>query len=95
MPYIEQIKASKLGLDDVVSEMLYSPDNAGELNAALSSVLAAYILKHGLRYQFMNDCLGALEGAKLEFTRRVVDSYEQIKLQEEGRYDPYSDIPIA
>jgi hypothetical protein len=35
-------------------------------------------------YQRLNDALGALEGAKLEFYRRVVVPYEDWKMTENG-----------
>jgi hypothetical protein len=40
-------------------------------------------------YQAINDCLGALEGAKLELYRRVAAPYEDRKIQENG--DVYSE----
>jgi hypothetical protein len=46
-------------------------------------------MRQPLTYQTMNDCLGALEGAKLEFYRRVVVPYEEQKKYENGDvYDP-------
>jgi hypothetical protein len=35
-------------------------------------------------YQSINDVLGALEGAKLEFYRRIAAPYEDTKIQENG-----------
>jgi hypothetical protein len=47
-----------------------------------------YLRKHGLSYHNINDILGALEGAKLEFYRRVAVPYENGKIQENGDVYP-------
>lgn len=61
-----------------------TPENQGELNYALTLVLTDYMCRKGLRYAHINDCLGALEGAKLEFYRRVAAPYEDAKIEENG-----------
>lgn len=60
------------------------PATAGELNYQITTLLQAYVDEHGLRYSTINDCLGALEGAKLEFYRRVAAPYEDDKITENG-----------
>ncbi len=62
--------------------------NAGELNFAITGLIKAYIRTHGLRYQFINDVVGALEGAKLEFYRRVVAPFETQKQAQNGDVYP-------
>ena len=42
------------------------------------------MMEHPLTYQTMNDIIGALEGAKLEFYRRVVVPYENDKIEQNG-----------
>lgn len=32
----------------------------------------------------INDCIGACEGAKLEFYRRVASPYEDVKIKQNG-----------
>ena len=59
-------------------------DNAGKLNYSITLLCDEYINKNGFRYQTMNDIIGALEGCKLEFYRRIASPYEDIKLQENG-----------
>lgn len=74
MPYIPQERR-------VITE---APSNAGELNFHITTLIDQYLSHHGLRYQTMNDILGALEGAKLEFYRRVAAPYEIRKCNENG-----------
>ena len=52
----------------------------GDLNYVFTLLLDRYIQEHGLSYQNINDVLGALEGAKLEFYRRVAAPYESKKM---------------
>lgn len=79
MPYIKQYDRLE-GLN---------PSSAGQLNYALTQIIDKYLVVHGLNYTNINDCLGALEGAKLEFYRRVAVPYEDKKLEENG--DVYSE----
>jgi hypothetical protein len=66
------------------------PDSSGELNFAITNLLHIYLQRHGKKYATLNDCLGALEGAKLEFFRRVVAPYEDKKIEENGDL-PYTE----
>lgn len=61
-----------------------TPQSAGHLNYKITTILQEYILYKGLSYQTINDIVGALEGAKLEFYRRVAVDYETLKIQENG-----------
>jgi hypothetical protein len=62
--------------------------NAGELNYELTVKIIDYLVQNGLCYQTINDIVGALEGAKVEFCRRVVAPYENLKAKQNG--DLYS-----
>lgn len=60
------------------------PVTSGELNYKFSMIIQQYLTDKGLCYKNINDILGALEGAKLEFYRRVVSPYEDKKIKENG-----------
>lgn len=60
------------------------PRDVGELNFAITALVWDYHVVNGGRYQHINDVLGALEGAKLEFYRRVAAPYEDKKCEENG-----------
>lgn len=65
--------------------MLWSyPTTPGELNYDITNSIIKYYHDKELNYQTINDILGALEGAKLEFYRRVVVPYEDKKIKENG-----------
>jgi len=79
MPYIKENDRS------FVTPVLDSNlENPGELNYAITCIVIKYIKKKGLSYQAINDVVGALEGAKLEFYRRVAAPYEDSKITENG-----------
>jgi hypothetical protein len=56
------------------------PQTAGELNYKLTTIIIDYLEQYGVSYKAINDVLGALEGAKLEFYRRVAVPYEDAKI---------------
>ena len=57
---------------------------AGELNYQITRLIDIYTRTKGKNYQTMNDVVGALEGAKAEYQRRVVALYEDQKITENG-----------
>lgn len=59
------------------------PKTSGELNYILTCIVGQYYTEYG-DYQAINDIVGALEGCKLEFYRRVVAPYEDKKIEENG-----------
>lgn len=60
-------------------------ETPGQLNYVITKIIHGYLKKRGLiKYQFINDILGALEGAKQEFYDRVVRNYEDLKISENG-----------
>lgn len=82
MPYIRQS-----GRDDMLSGKR-TADNAGDLSFGLTTLVHLYVEKHGLCYQTLNDVVGALEGTKAEFQRRVVAPYEDGKIAVNGDLKP-------
>jgi hypothetical protein len=79
MPYIT--KARRRAISGDYGE---TPADAGELNFVITQKIAEYVYRHKLRYQTINDVVGALEGAKAEFQRRVVGPYEDTKIATNG-----------
>lgn len=77
MPYIKQNQRDYL-------ERQPWPQTAGELNYMFTTLINKYGVENGVSYRTINDILGALEGAKLEFYRRIVAPYEDQKIKENG-----------
>lgn len=82
MPYVDAAARQRL-------EQGGAPQNAGELNYAISRLVDEYLRGLGpLRYAQLNEVVGALECAKLELYRRIAAPYEDRKRGDHG--DVYS-----
>ncbi len=79
MPYILKHRRAQLRAYSEVPDL----DTAGELNYWFTQTISSYLGKE-YNYQKINYVIGALEGAKMEFYRRVVVPYEDKKIQENG-----------
>ena len=77
MPYIKPKDRFRLATT-------LNPLTAGELNFQITEFLLQYWNDEPHSYQRINDCLGALEGAKAEFYRRIAIPYEETKIKENG-----------
>lgn len=58
--------------------------STGELNYEITMKIKNYLDANGISYATINDIIGALEGAKMEFYRRIVVPYEDTKIKENG-----------
>lgn len=76
MPYIKPQDRDQL--------LVRAAQNSGELNYELTLVVLRYLKNQGRSYRTMNDIVGALEGCKAEFQRRVVAPYENTKIHDNG-----------
>lgn len=82
MPYILQKDR------DILRPVALTARTAGELNYQLTCIAHDYWHEHGPSYQAINDIVGALDGAKAEFQRRIVAPYEDEKIKQNGDIDP-------
>lgn len=76
MPYITNVDKEHVAL--------HGPKTSGELNYEITQLIANYWYTSTRKYQTINDIMGALEGAKLEFYRRIAVPYEDKKIVENG-----------
>lgn len=77
MPYLES--AIRASLNDGRKAL-----KGGELNYQISRLLNDFIAMKQLNYAAINEAMGALECAKLEFYRRVAAPYEELKAKQNG-----------
>jgi hypothetical protein len=82
MPYIDQ--AARVRLRHSIPQT----ETSGELNYVLTVTVLDYLARHGTKYATINDCLGALEGCKLELYRRFAAPYEDVKIESNGDVFP-------
>ena len=78
MPYIKEDARF-----EILSQKRH-PKTAGELNFAITMECNSFLANTDGRYQDYNDVIGALEACKLEFYRRAVAPYENVKIKENG-----------
>jgi len=83
MPYIDKENRKKFMFIESELDNLNKYDvlTAGELQYMIA--LAIKYMRPE-RYQHMNDIMGALAGAQMEFYRRHVAPYEDTKISENG-----------
>lgn len=81
MPYIEEQRRREIESGEPLL-------NAGELNYAICRQIMRYIIprepKAKISYKIINDVMGALEGAKFEFYRKIAANYEDLKEEVNG-----------
>jgi len=77
MPYIEP--KERIGK---TPETLYALLDPGSLNFAITQLALEYLKDRGRRYAVLNEIVGVLECAKLEFYRRAVAAYEDEKCKQ-------------
>lgn len=85
MPYIK--KELRLKLDVEIEKLINSvkscgvENRAGVLNYSISKLINGL---YDLKYSEVNEAVGMLECAKLEYYRRVASPYEDKKIVENG-----------
>lgn len=84
MPYIKAEERIMLEHMDGSGAIYADAQTPGQLNYLFSVIAKDYLDRNGLKYSTINDIVGALEGAKLEFYRRVAVPYEDTKIKENG-----------
>jgi hypothetical protein len=83
MPYITKDRRDILDRY-VIRDLSSRPNNEGELNYLFTRLAMEYLNFKGHTYTHMGDVIGALENAKLEFYRRIVAPYEDLKRTANG-----------
>ena len=89
MPYIRSEDRAKFHLhaDHGAEGIKLAADNAGELQYCFALLIKTYLARkgeHNYRYQDLNDVMGALAGAQMEFYRVLVVPYEDDKILTNG-----------
>lgn len=87
MPYIKEEQREALERSGVSQLPTYIAD-AGTLNYLITRLVINYVKSHYLSYETINSVMGALEGAKAEFYRRVAAPYEDTKIATNGEVYP-------
>ena len=84
MPYIKQEDREPL------LTFKRKPETSGELNFLISTLIDDYIGKKGLSYATINEVVGVLDCAKMEYYNRIAEAYELKKLTDNGEVYKHS-----
>ena len=89
MPYIKQNMRPLI--DSHLDELRVVIHSPGELNYATTRLVLNYLASDNSPqgYYVINEVIGALECAKLEFYRRLVIPYEDMKINQNGDVYPF------
>ena len=82
MPYIRQIERNIL--DPIIDEISTVVEHDGQLNYIITRLCHNWIIKVGKRYTRLNQVIGVLHCAAMEFYRQLAVPYEDIKKKENG-----------
>ncbi len=83
MPYID--KPSRSLFDRHIDALVLQTSTPGDLNYIITRLLKQHFcLPDGVRYTHLNEAIGILECAKLEFYRIFAAPYEDEKIKENG-----------
>lgn len=82
MPYIKT--EDRLKFNTRINEISNLITCDGDLNYVISLLLHKQLEKRGICYQNMNNLMGSIDCAKMEFFRTVIAPYEDKKRNENG-----------
>jgi hypothetical protein len=86
MPYITKDRREFFSIElEALATAMQDGCTPGDLNYLFTRLALSYVeASGGLKYAYINDVLGAFEGAKLELYRRLAAPYEDTKIEENG-----------
>ena len=87
MPYIKP--EDRIIIDEHIGRAVAlikesKPFTAGEFNYMITKLTDAFVNRTKKNYANLNDAIGVLECAKLEYYRRIASPYEEGKILENG-----------
>ena len=82
MPYLKE--DDQVFFDANLQQLLEEINTPGDLNFIICTLTRKLARKLGDNYAAHNAALGAIECAKLEYYRRIIAPYEDIKIKENG-----------
>lgn len=81
MPYVDSKQKEEI---DSIHIGSFNAKTPGQLNYAITKLMLNYCTNKACDYSTLNAVMGAVESAKLEFYRRRVAPYEDIKIEQNG-----------
>ncbi|MBU1003666.1 MAG: hypothetical protein KKE73_14220 [Proteobacteria bacterium] len=82
MPYITQDRREVF--DEALAQLAAEVGNQGELNYCIYKLSTLIIERIGPSYEKLSMCSSAMEHAKLEWYRKRLSPYEDVKIRDNG-----------
>jgi len=82
MPYIAE--AERPALNIPIQNLAELIESKGDLNYVISELVGQLILKTKISYTQISEWIDAVDGAENELRRRLLDPYEDLKIDENG-----------
>jgi hypothetical protein len=82
MPYIS--KENRAHIDHCIEDLLPFITSKGELNYTICEIVGRLIISTKISYTNISEWIDAVDGAENELRRRLLDPYEDKKIQENG-----------
>jgi hypothetical protein len=90
MPYID--KRDRPQFNEPIRELSRWITAKGDLNYVISELVGQLINKTGMSYTNSSNWIDAVHGAERELTRRLLNPYEDIKIEENGDVPSFKKI---
>jgi len=90
MPYIKP--ETRLHIDYYIEDLLSYINSKGDLNCLISELVGRLILNTKISYTQISEWIDGVHGAERELTRRLLNPYEDIKIDENGDIPKVIDI---
>ena len=82
MPYIKPEQREHI--DHYIEDLLSYINSKGDLNYTISELVGRLILTDKISYTKISEWIDGVHGAERELTRRLLNPYEDIKIDENG-----------
>ena len=82
MPYI--LDEDRPKFDKAIEDLTSIIDAKGDLNYTICELVGQLILKTKISYTQISEWIDGVHGAERELTRRLLNPYEDIKIEENG-----------
>jgi hypothetical protein len=90
MPYIEKYK--RLPIDRILKELVLLINSKGDLNYTICELIGQLILNTKISYTQISEWIDTLPDAEAELRRRLLDPYEDLKINENGDVPSFIEI---
>jgi len=90
MPYIKSHLKKEMA--DAINDLFMFVESKGDLNYLICEIVGKFILETGISYRNISEKIDAVHDAEAELRRRLLNPYEDIKIEENGDVPSFTTI---